>query len=163
MNIMKARNNHMDNLKYLEHVVELGKVQAATTPEEMSGAFDAFNGFLGLYYDLAKMELQKAGIDTPPIRNFAIDKALERIDARLDCADFTIPALIRMLREHRGTRLNEEQAQKIEQSLIHFKYWLDEPGDVHACFFTENHQILYHSAEYLVGRCILTWCSPTMA
>ena len=43
----------MDNLKYLEHVVELGKVQAATTPEEMSGAFDAFNGFLGLYYDLA--------------------------------------------------------------------------------------------------------------
>ena len=51
----------MDNLKYLEHVVELGKVQAATTPEEMSGAFDAFNGFLGLYYDLAKMELQKAG------------------------------------------------------------------------------------------------------
>ena len=152
MNIMKARNNHMDNLKYLEHVVELGKVQAATTPEEMSGAFDAFNGFLGLYYDLAKMELQKAGIDTPPIRNFAIDKALERIDARLDCADFTIPALIRMLREHRGTRLNEEQAQKIEQSLIHFKYWLDEPGDVHACFFTENHQILYHSAEYLVGQ-----------
>ena len=80
MNIMKARNNHMDNLKYLEHVVELGKVQAATTPEEMSGAFDAFNGFLGLYYDLAKMELQKAGIDTPPIRNFAIDKALERIE-----------------------------------------------------------------------------------
>lgn len=152
MNIMKARNNHMDNLKYLEHVVELGKVQAATTPEEMSGAFGAFNGFLGLYYDLAKMELQKAGIDTPPIRNFAIDKALERIDARLDCADFTIPALIRMLREHRGTRLNEEQAQKIEQSLIHFKYWLDEPGDVHACFFTENHQILYHSAEYLVGQ-----------
>ena len=73
----------MDNLKYLEHVVELGKVQAATTPEEMSGAFDAFNGFLGLYYDLAKMELQKAGIDTPPIRNFAIDKALERIDASL--------------------------------------------------------------------------------
>ena len=41
----------MDNLKYLEHVVELGKVQAATTPEEMSGAFGAFNGFLGLYYD----------------------------------------------------------------------------------------------------------------
>ena len=37
----------MDNLKYLEHVVELGKVQAATTPEEMSGAFDAFNGFRG--------------------------------------------------------------------------------------------------------------------
>ena len=55
----------MDNLKYLEHVVELGKVQAATTPEEMSGAFGAFNGFLGLYYDLAKMELQKPVIVSP--------------------------------------------------------------------------------------------------
>ena len=62
----------MDNLKYLEHVVELGKGQAATTPEEMTSTFNSFNGFLGLYYDLAKMELQKVGIKTPPVPFFIL-------------------------------------------------------------------------------------------
>ncbi len=142
----------MERLEYLKHVAALGKDRAAKAPEEMTDSFESFNGFLGLYYDLAVMELHREGIPAPPVRDFAIDRALDRLDRRLDCADFAIPALIRMLREHRGAALTEEEARKIEDSLIHFKYWLDEPGEVHACYFTENHQILYHSAEYLAGQ-----------
>ncbi len=146
------RETNMERLKYLEHVVALGRGRAAGTPEGMTDSFESYNGFLGLYYDLAKMELQKEGIRTVPVRGFAIDRALDRMDRRLDCADFAIPALIRMLREHRGGALGEEEARRIESSLLGFKYWLDEPGEVHACYFTENHQILYHSAEYLAGQ-----------
>lgn len=142
----------MDSLKYLMHIVNLGKAQAASSFGEMTDAHDSVNGFLGLYYDLAVMELQKAGLPAPAVRNFAIDKALERMDLRLDCSDFAIPALFRMLREHRGTRLDEAEALKIVKSLINYKYWLDEPGEVKSCYFTENHQILYHSAEYLAGQ-----------
>ena len=99
------------------------------------------------------MELAAAGYSVPPARNFMIQKALDRIDARLDCADFVIPALIRMLHAHGGTeRLSSGMAARIKESLVNFKYWLDEPGDVQACYFTENHQILYHSAEYLAGQ-----------
>lgn len=47
--------------------------------------------------------------------------------------------------------LSGEQITSIEKTLIGFRYWLDESGDIHACYFTENHQVLYHSAEYLVG------------
>lgn len=145
----------MESLDYLRHVVRVGREKAAQQREGMEHAdwHDPYNSFMGLYYDLAKMELAMHGDPMEPIREFAIEKALERIDARLDCADFAIPALIRVLKEHRGTpRLSDTLAAKINQSLIHFKYWLDEPGEVHACYFTENHQILYHSAEYLAGQ-----------
>lgn len=142
----------MDRIEYLRLLVRQGESKTVSSPEGMTDSFDAYNGFLAVYYELAKMELHSAGDEIRPIRLFAIDKALERIDTRLDCADFAIPALIRMLREHRGAELPEAEAQKIEKSLIGFKYWLDEPGEVHACYFTENHQILYHSAEYLAGQ-----------
>ena len=145
----------MDRLDYLREVSARGQREAAATAEAAAGvtAYHGFDSFQGLYYDLANMELAAAGESAPPLRVFSIDKALDRLDTRLDCADFAIPALVRMLRAHRGTpRLPEEVAARIERSLINFKYWLDEPGEVHACFFTENHQILYHSAEYLAGQ-----------
>ena len=145
----------MDHLAYLRHAVNAGKGKAARSKAEMDRAdwHHPYDSFTGLYYDLAKMELAKRGEPLEPVREFAVEKALERIDQRLDCADFAIPALIRMLKEHRGTpRLSDDLAAKIDHSLIHFKYWLDEPGEVNACYFTENHQILYHSAEYLAGQ-----------
>jgi len=40
----------------------------------------------------------------------------------------------------------------IEACLLRFKYWWDEPGDDRMCYFTENHQIIYHSDELLVGQ-----------
>ncbi len=145
----------MDRYAYLKEVSETGRPLAAATAEEAAGeqSYHGINSFQGLYYDLANMELALAGFDAPPAREFMIEKALDRIDQRLDCADFAIPALIRMLHAHRGTdRLSDAMAARIEHSLIHFKYWLDEPGEIRACFFTENHQILYHSAEYLAGQ-----------
>ena len=145
----------MDRLDYLRHVCAVGQERAAKTAEEMAKdkAYDGYDSFNGLYYDLAKMELAMNGEPLQPIREFAIEKALKRIDDRLDCADFTIPALVRMLYAHRGTeRLSEEMAQRIVNSLLGYKYWLDEPGDIKACYFTENHQVLFYSAEYLVSQ-----------
>ncbi|MBR3642325.1 MAG: hypothetical protein IKN57_02340 [Parasporobacterium sp.] len=145
----------MDNLAYLQFVADTGRKKASKTKQEMDKdhSYHGFDSFLGLYYDLAEMELAMRGQQAEEIRDFAVEKALIRIDSRQDCADFAIPAFIRMLKEHRRTpRLREETARKIEESLIGFKYWLDEPGEVNACYFTENHQILYHSADYLAGQ-----------
>ena len=105
------------------------------------------------FQEMVKFELMARGEDTPAVNYECLDYTLAWIDERNDCSDFYYPALIRIMREHRGTdRLPEEYAQKIEKTILDFKYWLDEPGEVHACFFTENHQILYHSAEYLSGQ-----------
>lgn len=145
----------MDRLTYLELVCNAGKEKMAKTEAEAMqvAAYHGVDSFQGLYYELAQMELAKARGGHADIRPYILQKALDRIDQRLDCADFVIPALIRMLMEHGGTeRLPEDMARKIEKSLIGFKYWLDEPGEIHACFFTENHQVLFYSAEYLVGQ-----------
>ncbi|MCI8622672.1 MAG: hypothetical protein HFG26_03300 [Provencibacterium sp.] len=103
------------------------------------------------FQELVKLELMARGESAPALNTECLDATLQWVDARNDCADFYIPALQLMLRRHRSL-LPEGYAQKIEESLAGFKYWLDEPGEVHACFFTENHQILFHSAEYLVGQ-----------
>ncbi|MGI5899091.1 MAG: hypothetical protein ACOX8S_04105 [Christensenellales bacterium] len=133
----------MTNTQYLLHAVELGK--------KIPGRRGRMRG--SAFLELAKMELNERGLANEEICYENIDGALNWIDQRNDCADFLIPALVRMLHQHRNTpRLDEAYAQKIEDSLVGFKYWLDEPGEVHACYFTENHQILFHSAEYLVGQ-----------
>ena len=145
----------MDRQQYLREVAASGKAHMAPTIAEAlaQASYHGVDSFQGMYYDLALMELVAAEGTTAPIREHIMDKALQRIDTRLDCADFIIPGLIRMLMAHRGTeRLSEALAARIEKSLIGFKYWLDEPGDIKACFFTENHQILFHSCEYLVGQ-----------
>lgn len=145
----------MDRLQYLQQVVSAGKAHMAHSEQEAAAvkAYHGVDSFQGLYHELAEMELAAAAGTAAPIREYIINKALDRIDTRLDCADFVIPALIRMLMAHRGTpRLPEEMAQRMEKSLIGFKYWLDEPGTIQACFFTENHQVLFYSAEYLVGQ-----------
>ena len=96
----------MNAMEYLRHVVNVGRTKAAATDEEMKQRgrmFSSFDGFLALYYELAKMEVAMRGDPLEPIRDFAVQKALDRIDTRLDCADFALPGLIRMLMEHRGT------------------------------------------------------------
>ena len=129
----------MENLDYLRLSVTL-----PTRDRRLSGS---------PFQEMVKFELAARGVEAPPVNYGCLDAALAWIDARNDCADFYIPALSRILRKNRGSdRLPEAYAQKIEDALVGFKYWLDEPGEVHACYFTENHQILFHSAEYLVGQ-----------
>ncbi|MBQ4074818.1 MAG: hypothetical protein IJD39_06420 [Clostridia bacterium] len=145
----------MDRITYLKQVIEAGKAHMAPSPalalEEKS--YHGVDSFQGLYWDLAEMEIAAAEGRPAVTRDYILEKGLNRLDTRLDCADFVIPALLRMLFAHKGTnRLSDEMAEKIQNSLISFKYWLDEPGEIHACFFTENHQVLFHSAEYLAGQ-----------
>ena len=51
-----------------------------------------------------------------------------------------------------GDALDPERRAEIEQVLIEFKYWVDEPGVDPMIFWSENHQILFAAAEYLMGQ-----------
>ena len=78
--------------------------------------------------------------------------AIERIDVREDCADFTACGLIRFYleNEHRLAEVNKEE---IKRCLIGFKYWMDQyDGRMDSmCHWSENHQILFATTEYLAG------------
>ena len=78
--------------------------------------------------------------------------AIERIDVREDCADFTACGLIRFYleNEHRLAEVNKEE---IKRCLTSFKYWMDQyDGRKDSmCHWSENHQILFATTEYLAG------------
>lgn len=87
----------------------------------------------------------------------AIDKSLAKIAAREDTSDFHVAALARMLWLDRTTHaLPDTLRTRIEDGLLDFKYWLDEPNRPgqptdKMCYWTENHQALFGSGELLVG------------
>ena len=78
--------------------------------------------------------------------------AIERIDIREDCADFTAAGLIRFYLENKH-RLMEENKEEIRRCLTGFKYWMDQYDgrDDSMCHWSENHQILFATTEYLAG------------
>ena len=79
--------------------------------------------------------------------------AIERIDVREDCADFTANAMIRFYLENEH-RLSEVNKMEIKNCLTGFKYWMDQYDgrSDSMCHWSENHQILYAVTEYLAGN-----------
>jgi hypothetical protein len=59
--------------------------------------------------------------------------------------------LVRILYDF-GDKIPAGYLSKIEDVLFNFRYWWDEPGENSMCYWSENHQILFASAEYLIGQ-----------
>jgi hypothetical protein len=105
-------------------------------------------GRTGFFSQIARLELGRQPVDEAPVR-----EALAVIDRREDCSDFSVAGLLRILYKYRESPLiSRRLINDIEACLLRFKYWWDERGDDYMCFFTENHQIIYHSDELLVGQ-----------
>ena len=98
-------------------------------------------------------KLEDSYFDNTSLISSNLEGALERIDIREDCADFTANALIRFYLENKH-RLKEANKQEIKNTLINFKYWMDQYDgrSDSMCHWSENHQILFAVTEYLVGN-----------
>lgn len=73
------------------------------------------------------------------------------VNSRLDCADFRMVSIIRTLYAY-SHLVSEDTRKYMEEAVLNFKYWMDEPGDDDMCYWSENHQILFASVEYLAGQ-----------
>lgn len=105
-------------------------------------------GGSGLFMQVARLELASTPLDAD-----VINAALDFVNARHDTADFLVAGFVRMLLQYAGSpMLSPELRQRLERTLLDFKYWIDEPGVDSMCYYSENHQILFASAEYLVGN-----------
>jgi hypothetical protein len=135
-------NSKMTSSDYLLYVQESGHTNPFVK--------QSLQTFHAAYYEVAKLELKKRGLPGEDFCYEHLALTLNRIRNRQDMAEFGIPGLVRILKEYRDM-LPPGVIAETEETLIGFRYWLDEPGEIHACYFTENHQPLYHSAEYLVG------------
>jgi hypothetical protein len=101
----------------------------------------------GLYSQVARLELGRG-----PLNEQAIRDALETLRVRRDGGDFVANALLRMVK-YDSPLLSPALRKEIKAALLGFKYWADEPGGKDLLsMWSENHQINYHSAEYLAGQ-----------
>ncbi len=73
------------------------------------------------------------------------------IDSRYDCADFRLCSILRVLYSY-SHLLSEKTLNRIRDTVLSFKYWMDEPGEDSMCYWSENHQIIFHVCEYLAGQ-----------
>lgn len=72
---------------------------------------------------------------------------------RKDCSEFLIQAILRLMYwERKNPRLNAEVRALMKDTILEFKYWIDEPGDTIMHMSSENHRLLFHTAEWLAGQ-----------
>lgn len=86
-----------------------------------------------------------------------IQPALDKMNDRLDCADFGLNGILRLLYQYNDSgMLASELISAAEEAILDFKYWPDELADGaepdSMCSWTENHFILFASAGYLAGQ-----------
>ncbi|MCR4318325.1 MAG: hypothetical protein NUW37_18435 [Planctomycetes bacterium] len=80
----------------------------------------------------------------------SIRVALDELRARPDCADFRACGVVRLLAQFADVMSPEFRAE-VEDALSGFRYDAHDPGDDMMIFWTENHDILFCSSEYIAG------------
>lgn len=98
-----------------------------------------------VYYVLAKFA---AGIfkseDTVDIL-----EDLKLVDDRTDCSDFLVIGLLRL---YLTCPISSDLKNKIKQTLLNWRYWMDEDGDDGMCFWSENHAIMFYGSQLVAGE-----------
>ena len=82
-----------------------------------------------------------------------IRAALDDFNARTSACDFRLNVILPILYFDRANpTLPDELRADIVEAVLNFKYWLDEPGTDDLQWWSENHQLLYHTAELMAGQ-----------
>lgn len=79
-----------------------------------------------------------------------LDQNLGPIEKRFDCADFFILPILRIWRDYRDLLPAALQA-RMKAAILGFRYWTDEPGNDVMWFWSENHVLCFHAAQYVAG------------
>ncbi|POF27966.1 hypothetical protein [Roseibium marinum] len=95
---------------------------------------------------LARLAIGRAGLETEEM----ISAALPAIEDCHDCADFILVPLL-WCRITYGKDLTEALRARIDDAILGYRYWMDEPGNDVQWYFSENHALLFHTAAYLAG------------
>jgi hypothetical protein len=110
---------------------------------------DAAERELNVFSEIARMELGYWS----DVQINEIIKTIDGINKRGDCSDFYLCGLLGMLyRYGNSPQFPEALRRPLEEAILNFKYWHDEPGSDAMCYTTENHSILFHTCEILAGQ-----------
>jgi len=101
----------------------------------------------GTYAQLARLASGATPYEDP------IHRALDSIDRRVDCADFRLHGILRLLYQFGDNpKRSKDLLDSARRTVLDFKYWPDEPGIDSMCTWSENHHILFAAGGYLAGQ-----------
>ncbi|MEZ2391224.1 hypothetical protein AB6813_17090 [bacterium RCC_150] len=106
------------------------------------------NGGPSVARAIARNSLKPSGTIDPA----DLSVSLRMIRERHDCADFEAVGLVHVWRRTPEESWTSELREDVRSALTGFKYWIDQPGLDTMCYFTENHQFVWHTAELLTGE-----------
>jgi hypothetical protein len=87
------------------------------------------------------------GIQGPSDREHIL-RSCQYIKERIDCSDFIAAGIIRLVKNY---RLDKDLLERIRETFCVYRFWMDESGSDGMCFWSENHALLFHSAQLLAG------------
>ncbi len=101
---------------------------------------------------LPGFELERRGEDVPPLDRVIFENMLSNSE-RLNHVNWTLPIPTWILLKYGdSSQLTDDDRERMKRAIIRTKHWMDEPGEDQDCYFTENHQIIFHINEYLAGQ-----------
>ena len=80
-----------------------------------------------------------------------LSRQCEYMKKRFDCSDFRAQLLFKIYKDCYD-ELDDKCRELIKDTLLSFKYFMDEPGDDSMCYWSENHQLMFAVSEYLAGQ-----------
>lgn len=80
-----------------------------------------------------------------------VEDALDSIDWRKDCSDFIMVPLLWLLADYASV-LPDDLLARVRQSVLNYRYWVDEPGNDTMWFWSENHVLCFHTSQLLAGQ-----------
>ncbi|MGH4036851.1 MAG: hypothetical protein ACRQFF_03285 [Sphaerochaeta sp.] len=86
-----------------------------------------------------------------PYDESEINAACTFVNNRWDCSDFRTITLLRFMYTDEYA-LSNRSRDVIKETLLNFKYWLNDGGDDSMTYWSENHQILFATSELLAGQ-----------
>lgn len=88
------------------------------------------------------------------VNNGTIENTIEDLEDPEDLSDFTWSSIVRLLYLDRNKSLIDADVKdRVIKAMGNAKYWFTESTTINDdIIFTENHQILCHTAEYLMGQ-----------
>lgn len=106
----------------------------------------ATTGEAGPVTALARLATGRSGAQTDAM----LASALGPIAECWDCADFALVPLL-WARMRYADAIGADTRVRIDETILGYRYWLDEPGNDVQWFFSENHALLFHTAATLAG------------
>lgn len=90
--------------------------------------------------------------ETGPLAQELLIRTLQRISARQDCSDFSMVPLLWIWHDFHGEHFPAVLWKRVRSAIVGYRYWYDELGNDVMWYWSENHALCFHTAQYLAGQ-----------